>query len=53
MTCMMGGQVGGRGGAEPEKQVGPPDPTTDLGPNPRPFALPAKSNGFQVLSLKN
>lgn len=29
MTCMMGGQVGGRGGAEPEKQVGPPDPTTE------------------------
>ena len=29
MTHMMGGQVGGRGGAELEKQVSPPDPTTE------------------------
>lgn len=29
MTHMMGGQVGGRGGAELEKQVSPPDPMTE------------------------
>lgn len=42
------GKRGGWGGTGPEKQVSPSDPTTEPLPwtNPRPFALPAKPNGF-------